>query len=108
MVEQVEELSPELQVRALAESQRKILDDREVGINEARPVDRRTSSGTELPGRRLRKGAGVKPVLDGVDLGRTICSSPRLVGIADLIRPLERAAVIREEDSRFIGAIDDE
>src|SRR5215831_1232480 len=68
MVEEVEKFGTELQVHAFPERNRKVLHHREVGIHKARAVDRGPGSGAQLTRGGLREGAGIEPVLKGVDL----------------------------------------
>src|SRR5581483_48536 len=75
-----------------------------------RTVHRSSRCGSEFAGRSLGKGAGIKPVLNRVDLGRCGASGiarngARFIGIADLIRALESVPVIGEEHSGSVTAI---
>src|SRR5258708_5166741 len=110
MVEQVGELSPELKTGALAEREREIFNDRDIRIHETRTIDRSARGRTEFTSGTLRKSTGIEPVLNRMDPGGGTASRisryrAGLVGIAHLVRPLESASVVREEHSRFVGAI---
>src|SRR5580700_8053447 len=119
MVEQIEELCPELQTHALVERQREVLDHREVCVHKTRAINRCAGCGAELADRkllrgtsasrcggesdrrRLRKSAGIEPVLFGVNLGwggaaRIGSDGAGLVRITHLIRSLEGVAVVGE------------
>src|SRR5580704_18198998 len=109
MVEEVKELSPELQIHGLAEGQREVLEDREIRVDKIRPINRRAGSCSEFSQRGLRKSAGVEPILVSVDLGRAVRIAtfrPCLVRIAHFVRTLQGEAVIGEVRARLIGAID--
>src|SRR5579864_1510039 len=111
MVEQIEELSPELQIHALAERQRKILDDRKIGVHKSRTVERRARGSAKFSGWRRRKSAGIKPILEGVNLARAVCLAPFrswLVGITDLVGTRVSVAVIGEKHTRRVAAVDHE
>ncbi len=53
MVEQVEELSPELQVHAFAEGEREVLDKGKIRVHETGPVDWSTGRSAEFTDRKL-------------------------------------------------------
>ena len=104
MVEQVEELGPELQVHAFVEGQREVLNDREIRVDEARTVHWGSSSRAKFSKRSLGKSARVEPVLNRVDSrGRHATGIARhrtwFRGIAHLVWTLVSAAVIGEEHS---------
>ena len=61
MVEELKELSPELQIHRL--SQRKVFDYRKISVDKTRAINRSAGGGAEFAGRGLHEGAGVEPVL---------------------------------------------
>ena len=97
MIEEVEELSPELQIGALAERQWKILDDREIRVDEARSVDWSTRRSAKLASWSLCESARIEPVLKRMNLRGAACLTAlitRFVWVADLVGTLVRASVI--------------
>src|ERR1700728_13743 len=112
MVEQIEELSAELHTHSFAEREGKVLDDGEIGIHKSRTIDGRARSGAELACRRLLKSTRIKPILQGVNGGRSAtgrigCNRTWLVGIAHLVRTLQGKSVVGEVRSRFVRTVDD-
>ena len=83
MVEQVEELSPELQVHAFAEGEREVLDKGKIGVHETGPIDWGASRGAEFTERSFDKRTGVEPVLNGMDLSGAVRAT-RVPGPAGL------------------------
>src|SRR5579864_7026302 len=111
MVEQVEEFSPELQVHTFAEGQREVLDERKIGIHKPRTVNRSPGCGAKLSRRSLCESARIEPVLNCVNSSRAVRPAAlraRLVWVPDLVRTLEGASIVGEEDSRSIAAVHDE
>src|SRR5205807_5229371 len=121
MVEQVEEFGPELQAHPL--TQHEILDGREVGVYKTWTRYWGTGSGSQFSDRSLLRSArvdhksgrfhecaGIEPVLQGVNLGRTTCLSshiPALVRVAYLDRSVESGTAVPEEGhARLVVAVD--
>src|SRR5215469_5521437 len=110
MVEEIEKFGTELQVHAFPERNREVLHHREVGIHKARAVDRSSGSGAQLTPWGLREGAGIEPVLNGVDLRGAVGAAslrPGLVRVSHLVRTLERVSVIGKEHPGSVSAIND-
>jgi len=63
MVEEIKELSPELQIRGLTEGQRKVFDDREIRVDKNGAIHWSARGCSKLSGRGLGESAGVEPVL---------------------------------------------
>src|SRR6266567_7269531 len=68
VIEQVEELRPELQSHPFPERQREVLDDREIRVYETRSINRGPGSRAEFSGGRLRERTGIEPILNRVNL----------------------------------------
>src|SRR5947209_4260621 len=96
VIEQVEELSAEVQPQALANGE--MLDQRNVAVHEPRPGDRSARRVAQFPVWRLRKRALIKPAgqcmyLRGRGTSRVCRNRSRLVRISDQLRPIQSTAV---------------
>ena len=94
MVKEIEELGPELQIHSLADWQRKVLDDREIGVYITRTVGGCAVGVSQFSSGRFLESAGIEPIGKRVNLSRRYasrigCDLPRLVGIANFVRPLK-------------------
>ena len=62
MVEDIEELCPEIYRHTFTEGQGDMLDEREIRVHEIRSVERSSGSISEFPGLRVDKALGVEPL----------------------------------------------
>src|SRR5580704_480316 len=109
MIEQVEELSPELQAHAFAERQNEVLDEREIGVQEVWTVGWGSRRCPELSRWSGLEGAGIEPMLQSVNFCRATRLSPHisaLVRVPDQVGALEGvAAVPNKVYAGGVGAI---
>src|ERR1700731_1625352 len=112
MIEEVEELSPELQVHAFVK--RKVLDGGKIRVHKARSGDRRARTGSELSRRCAFKCTGIEPGCQSVnpsrcDAGGIRSHRARLIRVAHLVGAVsESATVPKETHTGFVSAIDHE
>ena len=111
MVEDIEELSPELHHHAFAERQGKVLDGGEIRVHKSRSVNGSAWSIAKLSRGCFFKCARVKPVCQGVNLIRRRTRGvgghrPRLVWISHLVGPVQAVAIPLEIYSSRISTVD--
>src|SRR5436305_5539024 len=85
MIEQVENLCPEIQTHSLT-WQGELFDDGKVGIDEIRSGQRGARCVAQFPWRRLRKRARIEPVGDCMHLRGAACAASGFIRIANQIR----------------------
>src|SRR5580704_15410850 len=113
VVEQVEELGPELQAGALTEVEGDVFDGREIYVDVTRAVKRGAGGGAEFPGGSVHEGARIEPTLNcmyGVGGGAGWVGGYRagFIRIADFVGTVHAQEVVVKERSGIVGAIDDE
>src|ERR1700690_1864515 len=95
MVEEIEELRPELQVHTLV-GQLEVLDSREIRIHEVRPVDGSGGSRSELSRRWSDIALGVEPLAQG---------RMAALRIANLVGAVPVGEVVQEVHAGLVGAV---
>ena len=117
VIEQIEKFSPEIKPHSL--SYREVLDQRSVRVYKARPRDGCARGIAEFSRTRVGEGTRIEPGDKRMDLGGSSAAGisrhgPRLIGIANHIRPVQTVAVplkIHAGDPRTarrsrVGAVD--
>src|SRR6185437_9901802 len=104
VIEQVEELCPEVQPHLLA--QEEMLDNGQVSIHKTRAGDRRAGSAPQFTDWSRRKSTGVKPGCNGMYLGRAIRATTRPIRIAHHVRAVTKSTCVPLEiHPRGIGSV---
>src|SRR5208337_1997167 len=111
VIEEVEELSSELQAHTLPELQRNVLDGGKVDVDVTWAVNGRARSGPELSCGSVGKGTRVEPALDCVYLGRAVGSAafrPAPVWVTHFVGAVHTQEVVIHERPGLIVTVDHE
>src|SRR4029077_2428733 len=85
-----------------------MLDEREIRIDKVRTIERGAVCVPQFPGRRVREGARIEPVLKRVDLSWTVRSTalgPSSIRVTHLIGTIKAISIPSEVDSRRVDPV---
>ena len=99
VIEQIEELSPEIQIRTLAECQRDAFDDREIRIDKVGSVDGSAGGISQLSVGGVDQTLRVKPLAQARAGG---------LNAADLVGAVEVVPIVCQGYAREVAAVDGE